>query len=201
MRLGVLVSGKGTNLQAILDAIARGELDATVAYVACNHRGAQAIERARKAGVPVGLYTQEEYGTRQAQQIAIAAKLIEADVQQVVLAGWNRVLTSEFVAAFEGRIINVHPSLLPAFAGGLHAIAEALKYKVKITGCTVHFVTNDLDAGPIIAQAAVPVLQDDTEETLAERIHAEEHRILVQSIKLITAGKLRIEGRNVICEP
>ena len=105
------------------------------------------------------------------------------------------------MAAFEGRIINVHPSLLPAFAGGLHAIAEALKYRVKITGCTVHFVTNNLDAGPIIAQAAVPVLQDDTEETLAERIHMEEHRILVKSIRLITAGKLRIEGRSVICEP
>jgi phosphoribosylglycinamide formyltransferase 1 len=200
LRLGVLVSGKGTNLQAILDAIACGELDATVAHVACNHKGAQAIERAKQAGVPVGLYTQQEYGTRQAQQSAIAARLVEANVEQVVLAGWDRVLTGEFVAAFKGRIINVHPSLLPAFSGGLHAIAAALKYKVKITGCTVHFVTDELDAGPIIAQAAVPVLQDDTEETLAERIHREEHRILVEAIKLLIAGKLRVEGRSVICE-
>jgi phosphoribosylglycinamide formyltransferase-1 len=201
LRLGVLVSGKGTNLQAILDAIARGELDATVAYVACNHRGAQAMERARKAGVPVGLYVQQEYGTREAQQRAIAGKLVDEGVEQVVLAGWDRVLTREFVAAFEGRIINVHPSLLPAFSGGLHAIAEALRYGVKITGCTVHFVTNDLDEGPIIAQAAVAVLEDDTVETLAERIHAEEHRILVQSLKALAAGKLKINGRDVSCEP
>lgn len=197
LRLGVLVSGRGTNLQAILDAVASGVLEARVAHVACNHAGAQAIERAERAGVPVKLYEQKGYGTRQAQQLAIAKGLQEAGVDLVVCAGWDRIFIKEFEAAFKGRIINVHPSLLPAFGGGLHAVRDALDYGVKITGCTVHFVTDELDAGPIISQAAVEILPGDDEATLAERIHKEEHRLLVEAIRLYGQGKLRIEGRTV----
>lgn len=197
VRLGVLVSGGGTNLQAILEAIAQGGLHAKVAFIACNHQGAQAIVRAQRSGIAHAVYSQKEYGTREAQQEAIASRLLEEDVDLVVCAGWDRVLTSEFVATFTGRIINVHPSLLPAFSGGLHAIREALEYGVKVTGCTIHFVTEEVDAGPIISQAAVPVLPDDDEASLAERIHREEHRLLVEAIKLYGQGKLEIEGRNV----
>lgn len=198
MRIGVLVSGRGTNLQAIVDAIAQGDLDVEIAFVACNHKGVQATERAAQAGVEFGVFTQKEYGTREAQQEAIANKLLAEDVDLVVCAGWDRVFTLQFLDAFRGRIINLHPSLLPAFGGGLHAVKEALEYGVKITGCTVHFVTDDLDAGPIISQAAVPVLADDDEASLAERIHKEEHRLLVDAIKLYSQGKLKVEGRRVI---
>jgi phosphoribosylglycinamide formyltransferase 1 len=197
LRLGVLVSGRGTNLQAILDAIAQGDLVATVAYVACNHDGVQAIERAERAGVPFGVYLQKDYGTRQAHQEAIAARLLAEDIDLVVCAGWDRIFIPEFEARFRGRIINIHPSLLPAFGGGLHAIRDALEYGVKITGCTVHFVTGEVDAGPIISQAAVPILPDDDEASLAERIHKAEHRLLVEAIKLYGQGRLKIEGRTV----
>jgi phosphoribosylglycinamide formyltransferase 1 len=197
LRLGVLVSGRGTNLQAVLDAIASGALNAEVALVACNHRDAGAVARAERAGAPLGLFIQKEYGTRAAQQAAIAEGFRRAGVDLVVCAGWDRIFTDEFVEAFRGRIINIHPSLLPAFAGGLHAIRDAVEYGVKVTGCTVHFVTDELDSGPIIAQAAVDVLPDDTEETLAERIHAEEHRLLVEAIRLYAAGRLKIDGRQV----
>jgi phosphoribosylglycinamide formyltransferase-1 len=197
LRLGVLVSGRGTNLQALLDAIARGDLRAEVALVACNRQGAGAIDRAERAGVPIELFTQREYGTREGQQAAIADRLEALGVDLVVCAGWDRIFTAEFVRRFPGRIINVHPSLLPAFGGGLHAVRDALEYGVKITGCTVHFVTDELDSGPVISQAAVAVLPDDTEETLAERIHVEEHRLLVEAVGLFAQGKLEIAGRTV----
>lgn len=197
LRLGILASGKGSNLQAILDAIARDELNAEVALVVCNHPDAYTVTRARRAEVPLWVHAQKEYGSREAHQQAIADALAAANVDLVVCAGWDRVFTSGFVERFLGHIINIHPSLLPSFAGGLHAIRDALRYGVKVTGCTVHFVTHDLDAGPIIAQAAVPVLPDDSEETLAERIHAEEHRLLVESIRLYAGRQLKIEGRVV----
>jgi phosphoribosylglycinamide formyltransferase-1 len=198
LRLGVLVSGSGTNLQAILDATAGGELSARIAIVVCNHSNAKSIERAQKAGVPVELYRMADYPSRTATQQAIAGRLEEEGVDLVVCAGWDRVLVPEFIQRFRGRIINVHPSLLPAFAGGLHAIRDALQYGVKVTGCTVHFVDEAVDAGPIILQAPVPVKDDDTEETLAERIHTEEHRLLVHALQLYSAGRLRIEGRKVV---
>ena len=197
LRLGVLVSGRGTNLQAVLDAIARGDLSAEVALVACNRQGAGAIDRAERAGVPVELFTQREYGTREGQQAAIADRLEALGVDLVVCAGWDRIFTADFVRRFPGRIVNVHPSLLPAFGGGLHAVRDALEYGVKITGCTVHFVTDELDSGPVISQAAVAVLPDDTEETLAERIHVEEHRLLVEAVGLFAQGRLEIAGRTV----
>jgi phosphoribosylglycinamide formyltransferase-1 len=197
LRLGVLVSGRGSNLQAILDAIASGDLPAEVVLVACNRPGAGAIARAERAGVPVELFAQREYGTREAQQRAIGDGLEAVGVDVVVCAGWDRIFSAEFVRRFPGRIINVHPSLLPAFGGGLHAVRDALEYGVKVTGCTVHFVTDELDAGPVISQAAVAVLPDDTEETLAERIHVEEHRLLVEAIRLFAQGRYEIAGRTV----
>lgn len=198
LRLGVLVSGRGTNLQAILDAIASGDLNAEVVLVACNRPGAGAIARAERAGVPVELFAQQEYGTREAQQRAIGVRLEAVGVDLVVCAGWDRIFTTEFVRRFPGRVINVHPSLLPAFGGGLHAVRDALQYGVKVSGCTVHFVTDELDGGPVISQAAVAVLPDDTEETLGERIHVEEHRLLVEAIRLYAQGRLDIAGRTVI---
>ncbi len=197
IRLGVLVSGRGTNLQAILDAIACGQLHAQVALVVCNHTGAPAITRARTAGVPVEVYEAADYPSRLDGQMAIADRLEQAGVDLVVCAGWDRVLCPQFIRQFDGRIINVHPSLLPAFGGGLHAVRQALEYGVKVTGCTVHFVTDEVDAGPIILQAAVPVLPCDTEHTLAERIRAQEHHLLVEAIRLFTQRRLEIEGRIV----
>lgn len=193
----MLVSGRGTNLQAILDAIAGGQLDAEVVLVICNHAGAQAVSRGKEAGVSVEVHELKSYPSRLAKQQAIADRLEEEKVDLVVCAGWDRVLKPQFVSRFERRIINVHPSLLPAFGGGLHAIEDALSYGVKITGCTVHFVTQEVDAGPIISQAAVAVLDGDTAESLAERIHEEEHRLLVEAIKLYGEGRLGVNGRKV----
>lgn len=193
----MLVSGRGTNLQAILDAIEGGELQVDVALVVCNHSDAGAIGRARDAGVPVEVHELRAYHSRLAQQEAIASRLEEANVDLVVCAGWDRVLEQQVVRRFAGRMINIHPSLLPSFGGGLHAIEDALNYGVKITGCTVHFVTEEVDTGPIISQAAVPVLENDTRDTLAARINPEEHRLLVEAIRLYSQGKLEVEGRLV----
>jgi len=197
LKLGILVSGRGTNLQAIIDGISRGTLNAEIALVVCNHNGIQAIERAQQAGVPVEVYELTNYTSRLAKQMAIADKLEAAGVDLVVCAGWDRVLKPEFIGRFEGRVINVHPSLLPAFGGGLHAIEEAWRYGVKITGCTVHFVTDEVDARPIISQAAVEVEQEDSVDTLGEKIHKEEHRLLVEAIKLYSEGRLKVRGRKV----
>ncbi|HUP26877.1 MAG TPA: phosphoribosylglycinamide formyltransferase [Chloroflexia bacterium] len=197
LKLGVLVSGRGTNLQAIIDAIRGGELDATVELVVCNHAGAQAISRARTAGLPVEVHELGDYPSRLAKQRAIASSLERTGVDLVVCAGWDRVLKPEFIRRFAGRIINVHPSLLPAFGGGLHAIEEAWNYGVKLTGCTVHFVTEEVDSGPIISQAAVHILEDDTLDTLTERIHKEEHSLLVEAIALYGRDALRVLGRKV----
>src|SRR5687768_11416027 len=152
LRLGILVSGRGTNLQAIIDAIGQGTLNVEIALVVCNHEGVLAIEKAERAGVPVEVYERKDYASRLAKQKAIANRLEAANIDLVVCAGWDRVLKPEFIGRFSGRVINVHPSLLPAFGGGLHAIEEAWRYGVKITGCTVHFVTDQIDAGPIISQ-------------------------------------------------
>ncbi len=197
LRLGVLASGRGTNLQAILDAIAAERLDAEIALVICNHSDAGATQRAKATGVPVEVYELKDFPSRLAKQMAIASRLADAGVGLVVCAGWDRIFRPEFVERFAGRMINVHPSLLPAFGGGLHAVEAALRYGVKITGCTVHFVTNEVDSGPIISQAAVSVMPDDNAETLAERIHKEEHRLLVEAIRLISEGRLEVVGRTV----
>jgi len=197
LRLGILASGRGSNLQAIIDEIERGSLPAEIALVICNHPGAMALERAAKHGIKAVVIERKCYPTKAEYEVAMVEQLRAHGVDLVVLAGFDRVLGPEMVRAYAGRIINIHPSLLPAFGGGLHAQADALEYGVKVTGCTVHFVTEEVDAGPIILQKAVPVLEDDTVETLSARILAEEHKLLPEAIRLIAEGKVRIEGRRV----
>jgi phosphoribosylglycinamide formyltransferase 1 len=196
LRLGVLVSGRGSNLQALIDRAADGSLPAEVVVVASNRPGAAALGRARKAGIEARAFPQSSYGGSAERDAALCASLVERGVELIVLAGYDRVLAPVVLETFRNRIVNIHPSLLPAFSGTLRAPAEALDHGVKVAGCTVHFVDDNLDAGPIILQRAVPVEEDDTAESLAARILAEEHRILPEAIRLIAAGRVRIEGRR-----
>jgi phosphoribosylglycinamide formyltransferase-1 len=191
LRLGVLVSGSGTNLQAILDAVASGSLDADVRIVVSNQPTARALERAKAAGVATSVISHRDFPDRAAFDARLVLALREADVTHVVLAGFMRLLTPVLLEAFPWRVINIHPALLPAFPG-VHAQRQALAYGVKIAGCTVHFVDSGTDSGPVIAQASVPVLDDDTEETLAARILVEEHRLLVAVLAEIAAGKVNV---------
>ncbi len=195
-RIGVLISGRGTNLQALIDAQSRGELGGEVVIVISNKSKAQGLERARRAGIKTEIITKKDYPVREEHDRAVVKVLQEHEVDLVVLAGYMRILTEEFINAFPNRIINVHPSLLPAFKG-LKAQWQAVEYGVKVSGCTTHFVVPDMDAGPIILQTAVPVYDDDTGETLAERTLPEEHKILVRSVRLFCEDKLRVEGRRV----
>lgn len=200
LRLGVLVSGRGSNLQSIMDAISEGRLAARVAVVVSNKAGAPALARARRAGIPAVFADPAACGSREDHDAAVVRVLREHDVELVVLAGYMRLLTPIFIEAFRHRVVNIHPSLLPAFTG-LHAQRQALGCGVKVAGCTVHFVDEGLDSGPIILQAAVPVLEDDTEESLSARILAEEHRIYPEAIGLIAEGRVRVEGRRVLIRP
>ena len=195
--IAVLISGRGTNLAAIHAASEAGTLDARIVAVCSNRPEAYGVRWAREQGLPVAVFARADYGSRAAAQEAMLAHLQTVGAQLVVLAGWEQVLIPAFVAAFDGRLLNVHPSLLPAFAGTMHAVEEALAYGAKVTGCTVHYVTDDVDCGPIVLQAAVPVLDDDTPETLLARIHEREHELLPRAIALHTAGRLRVEGRHV----
>ena len=197
LRLGVLISGRGSNLLAILEAVERGELAASVALVACNRPEAPGLAHARSRGIPTLVAGRATFPSRAVRHAAIADALAAAEVDLVVLAGWDEILVPELIARFNGRIMNVHPSLLPAFAGTLHAQRDALAYGVKVSGCTVHLVTDCVDGGPIVLQRAVPVLEDDSPETLAARILAEEHRALPEAIRLWAAGRVRLEGRRV----
>jgi phosphoribosylglycinamide formyltransferase-1 len=202
LRVGVLVSGRGSNLQAILDAIAAGQLTAAeVVVVISNRADAQALERAAAAGVPALCLRQRDYPDRAAHHAAIVRALRDHGVELVVTAGFNRILDPCVLAAFPDRIINIHPSLLPAFAGTLHAQADALAHGVKVSGCTVHFVDETVDGGPIIAQTAVPVLDDDTVESLSARILAAEHDLLPAVLQWFGEGRLRRAGRRVWLEP
>jgi phosphoribosylglycinamide formyltransferase-1 len=179
MRIGVLASGKGSNLRNLVD---RGY---EVVAVATNRTSSGAAEIARARGIALGVFAQGGYASRDERDLAMRDWLLERHVDLVVLAGYDRVLGAEFVRAFEGRVLNIHPSLLPAFAGGMDAVEQALAYGVKITGCTVHLVTAAVDAGPIVRQAAVPVLDGDTAGSLHARIQTEEHRILPEAIDCI----------------
>jgi phosphoribosylglycinamide formyltransferase 1 len=189
LELGVLVSGTGSNLQAILDAIAAGTLNALVKVVISNRPGVQALERARAAGVRALTIPHKDFPSREAFDRALVSALREAEVSWVVLAGFMRVLTPEFLAAYPGRIINIHPALLPAFPG-VDAAKQALEYGVKITGCTVHFVDAGVDSGRIIAQRAVAVAVGDDLATLAARIHDAEHELFVAVLREIAAGRV-----------
>lgn len=198
IRLGVLASGRGSNLQAIMDAVQSGELNATIAIVISNRPEAQALARASSQGIASRVVREEDFLTRREHNRRILQLLKEHKVDLVVLAGYDRILDSELLQAFPMRVINVHPSLLPAFAGGLHAQADALHYGAKVSGCTVHFVTDDVDEGPIILQKAVPILDTDDIDTLSWRILEEEHRLLPKAIALFAEGGLRLEGRRVL---
>lgn len=195
--MGVLASGRGSNLQAILDVIEAGKLAARVVVVVSDRADAQALDRARRHGVKAVFVDPRQHQDREAFDRAVAAVLDEHRVELVCLAGFMRLLTPGFVAAYRDRIMNIHPALLPSFPG-LHAQRQALAYGAKIAGATVHFVDEGVDTGPIILQAAVPVLDDDTEETLSARILVEEHRIYPRAIQLFAEGRLERRGRRVI---
>ncbi|HSP80137.1 MAG TPA: phosphoribosylglycinamide formyltransferase [Myxococcaceae bacterium] len=197
LKLGVLVSGSGSNLQALLDASARPDFPAEVAVVVSNVPTAFALERARRAGVAAVVLEHKAFGSRAEFEKALAEVLEEAGVELVCLAGFMRLLGADFLARFKGRVLNIHPSLLPAFPG-LHAQRQALEHGVKVAGCTVHFVDPGMDTGPIIAQAAVPVLPGDDEATLSARILREEHRLYPLVVRLVAEGAVRQEGRRVV---
>lgn len=196
LRLGVLVSGRGSNLEAILDAIKQGKLSARVAVVISNKKDAAALERAARYQVPALFLDPTQYGRREEYDAAVLQQLKEFGVEFVVLAGYMRLVTPTLIQPYHDRIINTHPSLLPAFPG-MHAQRQALSYGVRVSGCTIHFVDEEMDHGPIIAQASVPVFEGDTVEQLSERILAEEHRLLPQVLQLYAEGKLTVDGRKV----
>jgi phosphoribosylglycinamide formyltransferase-1 len=196
-RLGVLISGRGSNLQAIIDAIGDGRLHAAIALVIANVPGAPGLDRARAAGIATREMPHQDWPSRTAYDAALVNALQAARVDLVCLAGFMRLLTPAFLDAFPHRVLNVHPSLLPAFPG-VEAPRQALSHGVVVSGATVHFVTPELDAGPIIRQAAVPVLPGDTVESLSARILVEEHRLYPQAIAAVLAGRWRIEGRRFI---
>lgn len=196
INVGVLISGRGSNLQAIIDASEKGEIPAKVAVVISNNPEAYGLERAKQHNIPVVVIDNREYKDKNTYELEIVKVLEQHKVDLVCLAGYMRIVGPVLLDHYQGKMINIHPSLLPSFPG-LHAQRQALDHGVLITGCTVHFVDAGCDTGPIIIQSAVPVLEKDTEETLSERILQQEHLIYPQSIKLIAQGKLKIEGRKV----
>jgi len=194
---GALISGAGTNLQAIIDRIAAGRLDCTLRVVVSNRPGAPGLARAERAGIPTRVVDHRAFASRGEFEHAVVGMLCDAGVELVLLAGFDRLVSSVFLEAFPQRIMNIHPALLPSFKG-LHAQRQALEYGVKIAGASVHFVDQETDHGPIIVQGAVPVGPDDTEETLRERILTVEHEIYPIAIQLFAEGRLSIEGRRVL---
>ena len=195
-RIGVLISGGGSNFEALAESVARGRIpNAEIAIVVSNRDDAPGLEIARVRGIPARAIPSKGL-EREAYDRLVVAALIEKSVDLVCLAGYMRLLSPYFVNAFPGRILNIHPSLLPAFPG-LESQRQALEHGVKFSGCTVHFVDENLDAGPILLQAVVPVEDNDTPETLATRILGEEHRIYSEAVRLVLEGRVRIEGRRV----
>ncbi len=194
-RLGVLVSGNGSNLQALIDARDSGALDATIAVVISNKPGVRALERAERAGIEAVCVPHRDFATREAFDERVVSELRQRDVDWVVFAGFMRLVTPVLLGAFENRIINLHPSLLPAFPG-VDAGRQALEYGVKVTGCTVHLVSQEMDSGPIIAQTPVLVKEDDDLDSLMERIHAAEHRTLVEAVQAACDGRLELARRG-----
>jgi phosphoribosylglycinamide formyltransferase-1 len=196
-RIGVLLSGRGSNFEALADSIAAGRIPgAEIALVISNREDAPGLARAAARGIPARAIPSKGL-PREAYDKLVVAELQLAGVELVCLAGFMRLLSPYFIAAFPQRILNIHPALLPSFPG-LEAQRQALEYGVKFSGCTVHLVDENLDAGPILAQAVVAVLDDDTDETLSARILVEEHRIYAEAVRLILSGKYRIEGRRAI---
>jgi phosphoribosylglycinamide formyltransferase-1 len=196
-RIGVLLSGRGSNFEALADGVSSGRIpNAQIAIVVANREGTQGIERAKARGI-ASLVIPSRGLEREAYDRQVVAALREAKVDLVCLAGYMRLLSPYFVECFPQRILNIHPSLLPSFPG-LESQRQALEYGVKFAGCTVHFVDENLDAGPIVLQAVVPVADDDTPETLSEKILREEHRIYPAAVKIVLEGHFKIDGRRVI---
>ena len=197
--IGVLVSGSGTNLQAIIDEIAAKRLDAKIEVVLSNKADAYGLVRAKNHGIATEVLDHKQFPSREAYDQAVVDLLRARDVELVVLAGFMRLLSPVFVKAYSNRIMNIHPALLPSFPG-LHVQKKAVDHGVRFSGCTVHFVNEECDEGPIIIQAVVPVFPDDTDEVLAARILKQEHRIYPRAIQLYAEGKLRVEGRRVLVD-
>lgn len=195
-KIGVLVSGRGSNLQAIMDRIADGYLPLDIKIVISDKADALALKRAEAAGILTAVVSRKDCASKEEFENKIHQSLTEAGCELVVLAGFMRILSGNFVNKWPVKIVNIHPALLPSFPG-LDAQGQAVNYGVKISGCTVHFVDEGTDSGPIILQKAVPVLDDDTEETLAARILEQEHKAMPEALKLWAEGKLLVEGRRV----
>lgn len=196
LRLGILASGGGTNLQSIIDQCDQGLLDADICLVISNNPGAGALERATQAGIKTACVDHRNFESREEFDQAVITTLNNAGVELVVLAGFMRIISAPFLQAFPQKIINIHPSLLPSFPG-LHVQQKALDYGAKVSGCTVHFVDDGVDTGPIIIQAVVPIHPDDSEESLAARILEQEHKIYPQAIQWIAEGRVKIINRQV----
>ena len=196
LKLGVLISGNGSNLQSIIDHIEKGSLKAIIKIVISNNPEAYGITRAKKHGIPVVVLKNGDFKNKEAFDLELIRNLKNNYVDMVILAGFMRIITPALLNAFPQKIMNIHPALLPSFPG-IHGQKQALDYGVKLSGCTVHFVDEGVDTGPIIIQSAVQVFDDDTEETLAERILKEEHKIYPQAIQLFSEGKIEIKGRKV----
>jgi len=196
VNIGVLVSGSGTNLQAIIEAIEAGKIEGKICIVISDNPNAYAIKRAKKYNIKTQYINYKEFNNREEYDKKIISLLKEKDCDLVVLAGYMKILTPYFINAYKNKIMNIHPALLPSFPG-LHVQKKAIDHGVKVSGCTVHFVDEELDSGPIIIQQVVEVKDDDTEESLAERILREEHRIYPRAIQLFSEGKLIIKGRRI----
>ena len=196
MNIAVFCSGNGTNLQAIIESREKGHIKADIGLVVSDTPDCYALTRARDAGIKTLVVERKNFKTKKDFEAQILKALKKENIGLIVLAGYMRMLSADFIGAYENKILNIHPALLPSFKG-IQGIKDAFEYGVKITGPTVHFVTKDMDAGPVILQSPVKVTEDDTEETLAEAIHAEEHKIYPRAIQLFVEGKLKIEGQKV----
>lgn len=200
LKIGVLASGNGTNAKAIMDKIAEGKLDAEVTAVICNTPGASVLQRAKRAGAPTFLLDHRKFPDRGEHEKAMLEVLDRQACHAVALAGYMRLLGPDFLAAYKDRVLNIHPAILPSFPG-MHAARDALDYGMKISGVSVHFVEEKMDAGPLIIQAAVPVKAEDTEESLLGRIHVLEHRIYPQALQWLAEDRLELRGRHVSLLP
>lgn len=196
MRVAVFASGNGSNFQALADTIRAAAIPAVIDLVVCNKPSAYVLERAKALGIDTFVFRPKDYPTREAYETEIADALNSRGIGLIVLAGYMRLLTPVLLEPFYGRMINIHPALLPAFPG-INSVKEALDYGVRITGATVHYVDGGMDTGPIIAQQAVEVLPDDTEETLAARVRAAEHELLPRVVGWIAEGRVKLDGRHV----
>lgn len=197
LKLGVLASGRGSNFQAIIDSIESGILNAKIELLIVDKANAYAVERAKKHSIEHLFISPKDFSSKDGFFIAIRDELQKRGVELVILAGFMRVVQKPLINAYSNRIMNIHPALLPSFPG-LHGQRQAVEHGVKISGCTVHFVDEGMDTGPIIIQAAVPVCSDDTEESLAARILLQEHKIYPEAIRLYSEGRIRVEGRKVV---